>query len=149
MRPRPADERFWEKVDKTETCWIWTGATTGTASGSPYGMFVPDARRSGPRRKVLAHRYAYEQIVGPIAEGLTLDHVKTLCRSTLCVNPAHLEPVTIAENIRRAREGRTHCDRGIHSWTDDNIYVQPSTGGRTCRACQRERQRAARERKGA
>jgi hypothetical protein len=89
MRGTEAD-RFWRKVDKTETCWLWTAGTTGG-----YGHFRP--ARSVP---VLAHRYTYEQMCGPVAEGMELDH---LCRVPRCVNPAHLEPVTHAENVRRGR----------------------------------------------
>jgi len=56
-----------------------------------------------PGQSVHAHRFAYEELVGPIPEGLDLDH---LCRNKTCVNPAHLEPVTRAENVRRAHIAR-------------------------------------------
>lgn len=86
-----AATRFWSKVDKrgADDCWLWTGAlTTG------YGRFhvavgVP---------LVLAHRFAYEALVGRIPRGLDLDH---LCRVRACVNPAHLEPVTRRNNLMR------------------------------------------------
>lgn len=102
-------ERFWAMVDKLPghgpygTCWEWTGAC------SEYGSF-----RVG-RRNLGAHRLSYEDIVGPIPPGLELDH---LCMNKLCVNPAHLEPVTRAENLRRARlagltrQKRTECFLG-------------------------------------
>lgn len=81
--PRP----FWSYVFFHEDgCWEWTGAKT--AAG--YGQFT--------RRKEYAHRHAYEDLVGPIPEGLVIDH---LCRNPSCVNPDHLEPVTQRENIRR------------------------------------------------
>lgn len=135
------EERFWAKVDKTEGgCWLWLGGTTGTTSGSAYGRFLPDGQRSGDRKPVLAHRFAYELLEGPIPEGYTLDHLADRCQSTLCVNPAHLEPVTIAENIRRARRAITHCRRAGHPLSGDNLYIIPSSGKRVCRACQRERQ---------
>jgi hypothetical protein len=91
-------ERFWAKVDKTESCWVWLG--TGTPKG--YGQFAPN------RRHVYAHRYAYELTRGPIAEGMTIDH---LCRNRGCVNPDHMEVVTRGENTRRADNRRTcsHC----------------------------------------
>lgn len=85
-------ERFWSYVEKSPTCWLWKSTTT--ASG--YGVFAtysPD----GPKQ-VRAHRYAYELVVGPIPEGLVLDH---LCRVQTCVNPAHLEPVENGENVLR------------------------------------------------
>lgn len=91
-------ERFWSKVDKTQTCWLWTG----TATPKGYGQFAPH------RVHVYAHRYAYELMVGPIPEGLTIDHVAERgCRSRRCVNPAHLEVVTRGENTRRADNKRT------------------------------------------
>lgn len=93
----------------------------------------------------LAHRAVYELLVEPIPEGLTIDH---LCRVPLCVNPSHLEPVTMAENIRRAesppmvtnRSGV--CGRG-HSMEGPNVYVVPRTGARRCLACVALRRSAA------
>lgn len=88
--PRPpAETRFWGKIQKTEHCWLWT---TGTDEDG-YGVWW---YKGGARR---AHRYSYE-LLEPIPEGLHIDH---LCRVTRCVRPAHLEPVTAAENQRRAR----------------------------------------------
>jgi hypothetical protein len=87
------EERFWPKVDKTETCWLWVGAI-GTGG---YGNFYISS--VGRRiRSVRAHRWAYEHLVGSIPDGLDLDH---LCRNRACVNPAHLEPVTRRVNLRR------------------------------------------------
>jgi len=73
---------------------------------------------------VKAHRWAYETCVGSINDGLQIDH---LCRVRECVNPDHLQPVTHAENMRRAR--RTHCRRG-HELTPENVYWV-----RACKAC--------------
>lgn len=70
-------------------CHIWAAARIHTG----YGRFWADGRM------VQAHRYAYENVVGPIPDGLGLDH---LCRVRACVNPFHLEPVTQAENLRRS-----------------------------------------------
>src|SRR5688500_4996363 len=79
---------FWAKVDKTSTCWLWTGARHPLGYGHVrYG-----------NRTSAAHRVAWELINGPIPEGLTLDH---LCRVPACVRPDHLEPVTHRENVRR------------------------------------------------
>lgn len=109
----PPETRFWRFVVRTEAgCWLWTGHTSGT--NSVYGDFRVGTRSTDPRVK--AHRYAYELLVGPIPDGLELDHVRERgCTSTLCVNPAHLEPVTHKENSRRAR--LDVCRRGLHNLT--------------------------------
>jgi hypothetical protein len=121
----------------SDQCWIYE--CTPTPRG--YGKVCVD------RVPRLAHRVVYEALVGPIPDGLTLDH---LCHNTLCVNPAHLEPVTASENTRRQwRDGRanagaanrekTHCRNG-HPFAGDNLYVKPS-GERCCRTCRRERRK--------
>lgn len=122
---------FWRKVDKTPTCWLWTG----TSADGRYGRFHLLGRN------YQAHRWAYEQLVGPIPEGLQLDH---LCRVTLCVNPDHLEPVTGRVNtlrgntIQAANAAKTHCKHG-HPFDEANTYIRASDNGRICRTCQRER----------
>gem|GEM_PF-2516826 len=109
-----AEELFWSHVAKSEGCWEWTA---GRARGG-YGSTT--LRRSSTRRGRtygrMAHRVAYELLVGPIPPGLTLDH---LCRNRGCVNPAHLEPVTLQENIMRSPNAvaavnarKTHCPHG-------------------------------------
>ena len=119
-------------------CWLWTGAVGGNRG---YGNFAVDGRRSS-KRYARAHRFAYELLVGPISAWLVLDH---LCRNHLCVNPAHLEPVTQAENLRRGERGcggrppQNHCKRG-HALEGDNLYEAPG-GGRRCRTCHNERMR--------
>lgn len=97
--PKDPTERLLAQVDKNGPapehrpdlgpCWLWIG----TVDRWGYGQMKWQGRRPG------SHRVAYELLVGPIPEGLTLDH---LCRVPGCVNPAHLEPVTQAENNRRA-----------------------------------------------
>lgn len=136
-------ERFWAKVDRrrSDGCWLWTGSK----NRGGYGTITVN----GHTRAV--HRVAYELLVGPIPDGLQLDH---LCRVRHCVNPAHLEPVTQRENILRgqglaaANAAKTHCLRG-HPFDGSNTYVW--RGKRFCRACNREHQRkvAARAREAA
>lgn len=132
-RPRGTAERFWEKVQKTDTCWLWTAA----ADGYGYGRLTTNGSTRAPG----AHRVAYELMVGPIPDGLTIDH---LCRVKLCVNPAHLEVVTRAENARRGaidsrpnRPLKTHCKYG-HEFTPENTYWRPAGDGRNCRTCLRD-----------
>lgn len=79
-------------------CWLWTGAT----SPQGYGRFNAGLREDA--RNVLAHRWSYEHHVGPIPDGLDLDH---LCRVRHCVNPEHLEPVTRQENVQRGHRARS------------------------------------------
>lgn len=130
--------RFWAKVDRRgpDECWLWQASL---AAG--YGQFFRDlSQRSAP-----AHRVAYELLVGPIPDGLHLDH---LCRVTQCVNPAHLEPVTSAENTRRGGPAtKTECVNG-HPLDEVNTYRDPATGRRACRICRKaaDARRAPRKR---
>lgn len=104
-------------VEPDTGCWVWLGHLN--EAGYP--------TVSIGRRTYLAHRVAYELLAGP-TNGMTLDH---LCRNKACMNPAHLEPVTLVENIRRAREVRTHCRRG-HDLTGAHINGK---GARVCQEC--------------
>jgi hypothetical protein len=119
---------LWDRVERTETCWIYSGAL----NQSGYGV----ARYQG--RMTVVHRLAYQELVGPIPEGLELDH---LCRVRNCVNPAHLEPVTHAENTLRGigptaqNARRTECLQG-HPLMGPNLYLRPD-GRRECRTCKR------------
>lgn len=129
-RTKPLPERFWPKVNKNgpNGCWLWTASLT-----RGYGVFHMGG---GASNMAYAHRVAYEWLVGPIPEGLVIDH---LCRNPACVNPDHLEPVTNRENILRgegasARNARkTHCDLG-HPLSGDNLV--PGARVRKCLTCQ-------------
>ena len=96
------EARFWSKVDKNGPlptwapmlgrCWTWLPPTDPTTG---YGRLNIGGRDG---RNIYAHRFSYDLLVGPIPDGLQIDH---LCRVRACVNPQHLEPVTIGENVRR------------------------------------------------
>lgn len=129
--------RFWVSVLKTDTCWLWVGCVTKEG----YGLFFDGTKQ------VLAHRFAYELLVGPIPKGLELDHVRAWgCTNKHCVRPDHLEPVTHLENLRRGdapaaqNRRKTHCKNG-HEFTLENTRITHE-GKRQCLACARDRQRA-------
>ncbi len=130
-RDRTFSERFWSKVDfhdDADGCWMWIGAR----QISGYGQIGSGSRVGRPM--LVAHRVAYELLVGPISEGLEIDH---LCRNKPCVNPAHLEPVTHEENIQRHHRRVTTCPNG-HQYEIAGFYLDVH-GHRRCRICQKER----------
>ena len=138
--PKEGTQEFWGLVDKSGSCWTWAG----TVSGKGYGY----VRRDG--RSQRAHRVAYEMVVGPIPEGLHLDH---LCRNRLCVNPGHLEPVTNRTNALRGNSPNAiihRTNRCKHGHSMDDARVSPK--GRDCRTCHNlraKRYRAAKQAGGA
>lgn len=113
---QPSKQTRYRWIVLADGCWQWPGTDEAT-----YGAFT-----------MYAHRWTYEEMVGPIPDGLQIDH---LCRNKGCVNPEHLEPVTHAENQRRKALARTHCPKG-HEWTPENTYI--NGGGRHCRTCSRK-----------
>lgn len=124
---RPLADRLFEKtVAGFGGCVIFTGHLNNNGYGT-----IGEGRKRG--KNLYAHRVAYELLVGPIPEGLVLDH---LCSTRRCINPHHLEPVTQNENVRRAAEQRTHCAQG-HEFTPENTRNRPGRG-RECRACARK-----------
>ncbi len=121
-------------------CWEWMGSRTKGGYGKV--TFIVQG--------ATAYRAAYEIMIGPVPHGLHLDH---LCRNPPCFNPSHLEPVTPAENARRAAAARNACPHG-HEWTAENTRSIPRSDGkpgfvRWCNECGRIRGRDYWRRKGA
>ena len=124
-------QRFYNKVEKTDSCWNWKGSCDGH-----YGLF-----RIG-KKLFKAHRVAYEIKNGIISDDKHLDH---LCRNKLCVNPNHLEIVTLRENILRgnsvvAKNARKFQCKYGHEFTPENTIMRKD-GGRECKICNRRNQR--------
>jgi hypothetical protein len=130
--PLVLTRRMLAKVAVVEGCWVWQGTTAkgyGIAWAgrmSPAGNYQPEP----------AHRIVYRLLVGPIPDDMHLDH---LCLNKLCVNPAHVEPVTAAENVGRYFRAITHCKSG-RPFDAANTHIR-TNGRRACRACGRESQR--------
>lgn len=125
--------KFWNSVNKTPTCWLWTAGKTSAGYGLPY----LGGGRKNPIRKY-AHILAYEDVNGPVPDGKELDHT---CRNRACVNPDHLEPVTHKINLLRgngiaAKNARkTHCCHG-HELVGENLFID-NLGRRVCLICRR------------
>jgi hypothetical protein len=132
-------DRFWAKVDKTDTCWLWTGFLNENG----YGRLLGPAGTLG-----YAHRLAYADVNGDVPKGLILDHVchnadrgcpgGSECMHRRCVRPDHLEAVTPMQNAHRSHcttATRTHCAQG-HPFSGANLFVDVR-GRRRCRTCHR------------
>lgn len=125
--PKNDQERLMVKIEKVNGHWMWRGATDGDGR---YGSFY----YKGKNRR--SHRVTYEMFIGPIPDGLVIDHK---CRVTLCCNPDHLQVVTQYENImlgeaiQSKNAKKTHCKRG-HEFNLVNTYIM-TNGGRQCRPC--------------
>jgi hypothetical protein len=119
MLPGRIEERI--HPEPNTGCWLWDGSGPDGYGSAWWG---------GKLHR--AHRLVYEMAVGPIPKGLGLDHT---CRVRCCVNPAHLEPVTQRENIRRSplMAGKSECKHG-HTFTPENT-IWRKNGTRKCRAC--------------
>lgn len=140
-------DRFWSKVQKHDGCWLWMGARSRETKDQKR------TRQSYGHLKFrgkywLAHRFAYELAVGPIPDGLTIDH---LCRNPLCCRPSHLEAVPMKVNIFRGSSFAAHnsakatCVNG-HPFDEKNTY-RHGNRRRYCRACNADAVRRNRERK--
>jgi len=120
--------RFWSKVEKTDSCWVWQGATNNMG----YGQFHYEGKTH------LAHRIAWLIENKQFTEGLILDHK---CGNPLCMRVSHLHEVTQAMNIRLGKGSfsngpRYFCKHG-HALTPDNLINYTTQNKRTCKTCQR------------
>lgn len=132
----PFDVKFWSRVNKTENCWLWTGAIS-----DGYGSV-----NVGNGKYDKAHRVSYRLLKGGIPNALHLDH---LCRQRNCVNPDHLEPVSMRENLNRGLmhlgnriivDGKALClkCKWGHDFNKENTYIRRN-GFRQCKVCSRLR----------
>lgn len=116
------EARFWQKVTRTPSCWVWTAATNSKG----YGQIGVDGR---VRR---AHRVAWEMANGPIPDGMVLDH---RCANPACVNPDHLRVVTNAQNLQHrigANKNSASGIRGVYWIKDMNAWrAEARLNGRT------------------
>lgn len=132
------NDRFFEKVSKSDACWVWIGAKR-----HGYGAFGVG------RKSVPAHRMSLLLAGKSIPDGYDVDH---LCRNPECVNPEHLEAVTHRENVQRGLAGehmkhkqatRTTCKKG-HPSTPNNSRWRKDGKWKSCRICERDSQRLRR-----
>ncbi len=113
-------------------CWLYTGSFYGNGYGRIYDE----------QKEKLAHRIAYEVFVGPIPDGMVVDH---MCRNKLCLNPKHLDAVTQGENAMRGiwemsgTSRKDCCSRG-HEYSGDNVRITP-LGVRKCMICKRRNEK--------
>lgn len=162
-KPIAPSVRFWKMVDTSggpDACWPWMGWTSKWGYGG-FGLSYGNS--------VVSHRFAYTDAVGPIPEGLDIDHRchetdtcagGVTCPHRRCCNPRHLQPATRSENLRRSaanfgkdtgggerQKAKTHCPKG-HPYDEANTrYYTWARNGvtyRACRTCHRERTRARR-----
>lgn len=130
--PRP-ERRTGFTVDPVTGCHLTDGYLGEDGYPRPATYYHPV---TGEPYTTSRHRVVYLETYGPesIPDGWEVDH---RCRNRACINPAHLEAVTHQVNCQRGKGSITHCKHG-HEFTAANTYVNPRTGGRTCRTCQRE-----------
>lgn len=123
---KPALERFHEKYEVVPSgCWMWSGMRYRNGYAGLWDG----------KKNVLAHRFAHMHLIGPIPEGVEIDHT---CNERACVNPAHFELVDHAENRRRSRERKLTCTNG-HAFDEANTYW--FRGNRYCRKCRNENEK--------
>lgn len=130
VRGNNMKENLMKRVTQTEGCWFWEGKKTYNG----YGFF--NYRLKGKVVGGMAHRMVYELCVGKIPDGLTLDH---LCRVRECVNPDHLDPCTIGENIRRGSRPQSDVCKYGHKYREQSAFFK-KIGTRRCHECHAARE---------
>ncbi|MCK4306058.1 MAG: HNH endonuclease [Candidatus Eisenbacteria sp.] len=134
--------RFWEKVEKSPGCWMWTGNKVSDKPNRGYERIWADGKMK------LAHRVSWEMVSGPIPEGMQILH---RCDNPSCVRPDHLFMGTRSDNMRDAiakrrwinvgkprgkqQRAKTYCPEG-HPYSGDNLYIYPD-GQRACQTCRK------------
>jgi hypothetical protein len=141
IRALPWPQRFWDRLVVVESgCWGWQGARHLDGYGH-LNLYT-----STGVRPIGTHRIAWELLVGPVPDKLVFDH---LCRNPICVNPSHLEPVTVRENILRGSNPaadnarRTHCVNGHDLRDPANVYQYSYR--KVCKPCVQARYRRDRQ----
>ncbi len=129
-KTRDLGERLLSKIEIDEIgCWVWKGARFKKKYGD-YAQIRMGGRLDSKNKR--AHVVSYEHFVGKVPEGMELDHI---CQNTLCINPAHLEPVAHKENCKRRKDsGLPFCRHG-HKYTPETTYIRPDNGRRECKVC--------------
>lgn len=131
------EELFWAKVNMLGDCWLWIGR-----SGNQFGHGKFSWKENGKTKGKSAHRLAYELTYGvTLPDDVVVDHA--VCDNPRCVNPAHLEPKSQRENVLRSdgpsaeNSRKTHCTRGNHELSGDNLVIKQGRYGpqRNCRRC--------------
>ncbi len=125
------EQRILDKVEYTETCWKWTGGRNSDGYGQCW--------HNNKQQRV--HRVFYEFYKGTISKGLVIDH---LCRNRACVNPEHLQAVTVRVNTERGESivakymKATHCIHGHEFSVENTTFSKSKKGGRRCKQCGRD-----------
>ncbi len=133
---RSPSARVLDRTKKTAKCWLYQGPLDRDGYGI---VSAPSSKAKRGWGSTRVHRAVYEALVGPIPEGLTLDHK---CKVRHCVRPDHLEPCTAGENVMRGGSlqaqyaARAHCKSG-HPFSGQNVFIRANGQGRGCRACQK------------
>lgn len=113
-------------ITEPSLCWLWSGSKNNKGYGRAYSF--------DNKKNMLSHRISYEAFIGKIPKDMTVDH---LCLLVSCVNPFHMELVSVSENTKRAMEirfGKDTCIRG-HDWSENKIVYRGKRTNRVCRKC--------------
>lgn len=152
-------DKLLARADRADGCWAWRG----TVNLDGYGTFaLYPAGERGRKVTKMAHRLVYEEFVGQIPDGMTVDHRchpsdgscpgGRTCPHRRCVNPQHLRPTEFIKNVLRGvgptavNSRKTHCVHG-HPFDEANTYIRPGSGNRDCKTCLYRRLAESNERK--